>query len=412
VWDGDAELVATLLAAGANPAARDHSGTTPVHLAGQRRSQRVRDLLERALAEAGRTRAPAGEPGDIGDPGAVSTLAQHHLSIDPRGGDGGRGPGAVTVAGHAALVAWSLDLNGQLRPTVVAPLPPHQVIVGVAIHPHGRLVALACRNAPVELRARARLDRAEPLAGLTGATALAFSPDGRWLALADASERVLVVATATRQVVSQAEGGERTAALAFSPAGTLLAAGCSFQGGAHVRIDRVGPDGPLEPLHAVDRSTSQTPPERFVDALPSLAFSPDGRRLAVWQTSAIYHADRPAGWRGDVVMLDPATGRVLWERSIDAEATGNRMALEAAGFSMGYDTSLCVTGDGGLVAVGVDGRVVLLDAGTGGVRRVLEAPGAVNAVRSDPASAGLIVATDRGLHRLQLPPPAAPKRPG
>ena len=101
-------------------------------------------------------------------------------------------------------------------------------------------------------------------------------------------------------------------------------------------------------------------------------------------------------------MLDPAGGDVVWELPVDAAVTGNPATLEDIGADGGYLTELCLAGGVELVAVGLDERVLLLDAGDGTVRSVLEVAGAVTAVRPDPGGGALLAATGGGLLRVPL----------
>ena len=170
-----------------------------------------------------------------------------------------------------------------------------------------------------------------PTEGGHGLGALDISPDGRWIAVADSSEQVHLLDRTTGQVVATLEAGERTYAVRFDPTSRLLATACSFQGGGHVRIDRLGGDGRWAPVRELVRSDTRTPGKRFVDTLAHVAFSPDGRSLALFETSAIYHDTRPRGWRGDVVLYEVESGRLRWAVSIDAKATGDRRSLAEQG---------------------------------------------------------------------------------
>src|SRR5205814_1471480 len=102
----------------------------------------------------------------------------------------------------------------------------------------------------------------------------ALSADGRWLA-GEVREEVRLVERATGHVTACVEAGERNHAIVFDPTSHLLATACSFQGGGHVRADRIGPDGSLTPLHELQRSGYRTPEAQFVDALADIAFSLD-----------------------------------------------------------------------------------------------------------------------------------------
>ncbi len=167
-------------------------------------------------------------------------------------------------------------------------------------------------------------------------------------------------------------------------------------------------DGRLEPGASVDRAEYGTPAQRFVDTIAAVAFAPDGLSLVLWESSAICHLQRPAGWRGDVVMADTATGDVIWERSIDAATTGVRTPLAVAESPLGYFTTLCFAVGDEAVAVGIDGAVVLLATADGAPRAVLPVAGKTNAVCPGPVPGTLLIATDQGLRQIQTQPTSCP----
>ncbi|GAA4605333.1 hypothetical protein GCM10023107_71630 [Actinoplanes octamycinicus] len=367
VADGDAELVALLLAESADPVVRDDGGSSPMHLARGRGPREIRGLLE----------AAGGSLAEPTDPAIAGSGPQRALRL------GRDGPTAYTVSGHATLVRWRLDRPPRPE-TIVA--TEHTVLRDLAVHPHQPLIAVAPADASVELRGDDLADP-EPLAGLDDVTALAFSPDGRWLAAATHPERVVLVDVATRQITGEAEAGERTDCVAFSPDGSLLATTCSFQAGAHVRVDRVTADGRLEPVTEIDR------PGR--DTIPAAVFTPDSRCLVIWQTSALHGARQP-GWRGDL-LLTGTDGQVLWQRPIDADTTGVRTSPAEAGAPMGWFTRPCLSPDGGQIALGLDGSVVLFGTDDGAPLGVLPVPGHATTAAGDPATGAWLVATDQGL---------------
>jgi hypothetical protein len=371
VWNADTELVKLLLAEGADPVVRDHRGSSPIHLARSRGPQEIRTLLSAAGVS-------LTEPAS---PSIVVGSAQTALCM----GRGGRV--AYSVSGHATLVRWRLDRLAQPEGIVAT---EHIAIHDLAIHPRRPLIAVAPVGAVVELRGD-DLAEAEPLRGLEDGTALAFSPDGRWLAAATHPERVVLFDLDSRQIVADVEAGERTNCVSFSPDGSLLATTCSFQAGAHVRIDRVTAHGALELLTQVDRPC---------DTIPAAVFTPDSRYLVIWETSAIGNERRAPGWRGDVLLTD-IDGTVIWQRAIDAATTGIRAPLAAVGASMGYFTKPCITPDGENAALGFDGTVVLLRINDGTPLAVLPIDGMANTAAADPATGTLVVATDQGLREVE-----------
>jgi ankyrin repeat protein len=375
VSDGDAELVTLLLARGADPTVRDHGGSSPIHLARSRGPQEIRTLF---AARGGSLAEPA-------DPAIVTGSAQHALRL------GRDGSTAFSVAGHATLVRWRLD---RLPHPEVIVATEHTAIHDLAVHPLRPLVAVAPADDLVELRGDDLADP-EPLSDLEGVTALAFSPDGRRLAAATDPERVVLFDLDARRITADVEAGERTDCVAFSPDGSLLATTCSFQGGAHVRLDRVTADGNLELVTYIER------PGR--DTIPAAVFTPDSHHLVIWETSAIYNERRAPGWRGDVLLTD-TDGNVIWQRAINAETTGKRAPLAAAGAPMGWFTHPCTTPDGQTIVLGFDGMVALLRTRDGMVHAVMPVVGKANAAaaRTGTGTGTLIVTTDQGLQQLQV----------
>lgn len=372
VYDGDTELVALLLAEGADPVVRDHGGSSPRHLADSRGPREIRDLL-----------AAAG--GSLAEPASPTIVAGSRQSALRMGRDGRV---AFSVTGHATLVRWRLDRPA--RPEVIV-ATEHTAIRDLAVHPRRPLIAVAPVDAPAELRGDDLADP-EPLPGLEDVTALAFSPDGRWLAAATHLERVVLFDLDTRQVTADAEAGERSDCVDFSADGALLATACSGQGGAYVRVDRVTAGGGLELLTEIVRPAS--------DTIPAAVFTPDGRHLVIWQTSAVGNERRAAGWRGDVLLSDTAGG-VTWERAIDADTTDKRAPLAAVGAPTGWHTKPCITPDGEKIALGLDGTVVLIRTNDGNPLAVLPIDGTANAAAIDPVTATFVVATDNGLRKIE-----------
>ncbi|XVU29099.1 ankyrin repeat domain-containing protein [Actinoplanes sp. CA-054009] len=350
VRDGDTELVELLLAEGADPAVRDEHGRSPIHLARQRGMT--------GLATSNASLAHTEDAQSALRPGRDENIA-------------------FTVARHATLIRWRL--TPAPRPEIVVPTD-HIAFRDLAVHPQRPLIAVAPAEAPVELRAD-DLSGPEPLDGLDDATALAFSPDGRLLAAAVDPERVVLYDLATRRITATADAGERTHSVAFSPDGAFLATACSFQAGAHVRLDRVTPTGGLDPVTEIESPGG--------DEIPAAVFTPDGRHLLIWSTSDTGAAHRTPGWRGTLT-LTTLNGHPIWHRTIDATTTRVRTPR------LGWRTTPAITPNGETVALGLDGTLVLFAAADGRTLAVLPVDGHCRAVAA-PGPHRLVIATDQGL---------------
>jgi WD40 repeat protein len=211
---------------------------------------------------------------------------------------------------------------------------------------------------------------------------VAFSPDGRWLVAAGFAEEIRLVARDGWAPRTTVEGGEYVLGVAFNPSSTRLATGCSFQGGVRLRIDAVG-EGTLEPLHERWRATHETPNAAFVDKITSVSFSRDGAAIALFETAAVGHDEKPRGWRGNIAMYAVHSGDLVWERSITGELTGDNRILAQAGSPFGFYTRIGFAPDGSVVCGSANGTVLALDARTGAPRHRAAVLGEVLAVLCD-----------------------------
>ena len=218
--------------------------------------------------------------------------------------------------------------------------------------------------------------------GRVEVAAIALSPDGRWLAVADSDSRMYLVDYRSGWLGPPVDTGEWTGALAFAPSGRLLASGCSYQGGAEVRVDRILDAGVIEgavagtliPHYQEWRSDRETPTAEFVDGLSAVAFSPSGQHLAVFETSAIYSDQRPPGWRGDVVLYSAESGALQWCASIDAAVTGDRRSLDEAGHPLGFYTSVLFLDDDYVLCGATRGTLLVYHTETGTLAGRLQLP--------------------------------------
>jgi hypothetical protein len=295
---------------------------------------------------------------------------------------------AVGLMADGRLACWELTELPRITHWIQT---PHAEMRDLAIDPAGGSIAVASEAGEIELRGWEELSvlRRVPLPGGTGATALDFSPEGRFMAVAGRDERLRLVETATGRVRSTVAAPEWVGCVRFSPDGSRLASACSSQGGGEVRLDRVAESGSLRLLHRLSRSRVDTPAADFVDELISLAFTPDGKGLALFETTWL-EAGKPAGWRGNVVMFDAETGDPRWKTPIDGELTGDWSTLAAAGHPHGFFTQLAVVGDEVLCGA-TAGVLVVLDVSTGErVRRIqLATPESVTGLAFDPQQEAL-----------------------
>ena len=378
-FHGKHDVVERLVRAGADLHVRDRSGQTPLHAAHR---QETTDLLLGLMGP----QQPADVP--LADPPARLGLAVWKVYMHPSSRE------AVTVSRNAVLTRWALGGPGQPPRMLTGLQTRHPWVTDVAVLPDADEF-LAVMPGGVEVRRwdDLRAVRAfEPQGdGWQSPKAVAVSPDGRWVAVADRPEQLLVLERATGRVADRVEAGERTMCVRFSPDSRLLATACSFQGGGYVRVDAVGADGRLTPQAELGRSVHDTPPRRFVDTLARVAFGPDGRHLALFETSAVCHDARPRGWRGDVVLYDLHAGLELWSASVDAAVTGDERGLADAGYAMGFDTDVVFAGAGVVACGATRGTVLFYVVPDGSLlrRSAVHASAAVNALEYDGA-AGLV----------------------
>ncbi|QDV36898.1 ankyrin repeat domain-containing protein [Tautonia plasticadhaerens] len=356
-WRGQAEVVEVLLDAGADAGIRNKGGQTPRHEAESNGHEATAKRLEAAQGKSVRAEKVLTEPP------ARRSLALTKVRTHPLR------PEAVTVADQAALHRWGLGEP----PGVVTGLQAHHPwFTDMAVDPQGDVFAVTTPGQAIELRRwddlRVVAQVACPTEGRSGWQALDFSPDGRWLAVAGSYELVRLIDRATGEVVATEEAGEGTCCVRFDPSSRLLATACSFQGGGHVRIDRIE-GGRLVPVAELDRSDHRTPGKRFVDTLAHLAFSPDGGSLALFETSAIYPDARPMGWRGDVVVYEAGTWAQRWAASVDAEATGDGRNLAQAGHELGFLTEVLFVDDETLACGATGGHVLFYRVADGKLLR-------------------------------------------
>lgn len=229
------------------------------------------------------------------------------------------------------------------------------------------------------------------------AEAIAYSPDGRFMAVANGNEQVSLVPLAKigergalpidagiydlrRGTPSGVmSGGEYTGCLTFTTDGAMLIAGCSFEGGASLSLAEVGKgseSGALLNLRELDLRDNLTPLAEFCDNVISLAVSPNGRALALFETAQTGSQGKAPGWQGIVSVADFPFETLRWSTSITAQITGDARPIEAfhARNGGGYHTKLAFVSDDEVVCGASAGNVLVFDAHTGALRRKINLP--------------------------------------
>jgi WD40 repeat protein len=261
----------------------------------------------------------------LGHDGGVSALA-----FSP---DGTRLATAGTGSGWGVRL-WDLTaVSRAASPTALSRHPGHDV--KVVFSPDGTRLASYSNQAPVVLVWDLRTPGRSPidLPGHTnGVRVLAFSPDGTHLATGGASDNVvrvwdLTVADPAKSPLDLPGPWSCVWSLAFNPDGKRLAAG----GGEPRAADDKMRAAYLWDLTAADPAKSPLVLPGHRGGVWSLAFSPDGKRLA---TGALKHS------AGDT------TGAKLWDLTA---ADPTKSPLDLPGHQGGV-RSLAFSPDGGRLA--------------------------------------------------------------
>jgi RNA polymerase sigma factor (sigma-70 family) len=274
------------------------------------------------------------------------------------------GGGKADTGGE--LYLWDVA-SARLRVKVETDHPVRRVV----FTPDGGTMATAEQDRSVYLRDAQTGGITVKLSFDLGTRAVAFSPDGKLIALGSTDNGVRILSLAAVQagpvVRMLGEGG--VYGLAFSPDGKVLLAG--EDSGARVWDVKTGKE-----IRQIRGAKGDK------EAVRSVAFSPDGRRIAT------------AGADRTVRLWDAATGKEI------VRVQGQGREVGSVAFSPDGKV-LAATGDAGKDDRAGDGEVLLLDLATGMVVAKLRGhTGAVLAVAMSPDGKFLASGGDDGTVRL------------
>jgi WD40 repeat protein/class 3 adenylate cyclase len=157
--------------------------------------------------------------------------------------------------------------------------------------------------------------------------ALAASPDGRLLAMGDSAGAVRFYDLRTWRpngAPVRLDGAVSQQAAAFSPDSRTLAVGTAA--GNRVNLDVVEVASRASKRIGSWFSTpAAAGPLRFI----RLAFSPDGRRIAVAVATAAPSSPVPVGER--LLLVEAASGKIVWRRTLPLHPGQNEAQVEFAG---------------------------------------------------------------------------------
>ncbi len=261
----------------------------------------------------------------------------------------------------------------------------------LAFRPDGRTLASAAeKTAGVRLWSPATGEKAGELRGRWGfVSGVAFSPDGKLIATATMNYRVVIWDAEACRPLSAPEEGQTRYSPAFSPDGGCVAATgwhgvVVWNAPALAHPDTLGPySGEVWKPDATFEFDGR---DQVVDKFDSLAFSPDGARVAangcfravVWDRATgkvervIRHADTDAltalAFAPDGERLAIGYGKTAEVHRLDKKErsvvlSGHTLFVRAVGFTPDGRTAM---------TAGSDGTVRFWDAATGAQLRVFD----------------------------------------
>ncbi|WP_433578431.1 WD40 repeat domain-containing protein [Nocardia brasiliensis] len=318
--------------------------------------------------------------------------AQEGLAIHPN-----LRQAATTMRSGSALIVWRLA--PAIEPIALLALAGTELRRGPYGSVSGKTLAFVT-DTSVELRSWGNLDSVTELPARfldSGGMDVAWSPEGRLLAVASC-ERLIIVDVehgVHHEVPHEGDHyyfGDWASLPQFSPDGRRVGVANTMQGRWWHTMLTVAADGTIE--YGFDYGPDGIPQAGGRNIPSAVAFTPDGRRVAIWVYRGVERRN-PSEYRGVVVVIDTTTGTLVWRRHIDNGTAGRPGEV--------YPAALCFTLDGASLAIGLDTGIIWLDANTGAPKTADTTIGAVNALACAHHT-GMLAATKTGLHQLEHPP--------
>ena len=380
---GRLDMVQLLVSSGADPTVRDGAGMNALHCAARHPNVSAW-LLGWAKANGRTWKTPITDT-------AMWDGHHHRVRVHPDGRH------ALTTKHPGAIATWNLGPEPAPRSAARTDGPR---VIDVAFLPDGASFLCALLGGPVEVRSwddpQRLLDSfACPVDG-----AVAVAPSGLMFAICGDHEEVHIIDTDDGRVLSMIEGGEYTNSMDWSHDGIRLAIVASYQGGSRVGVALIDPGGTVHSqidIHVTESDRHATPD---CEEVCGVRFAPDDTSLIFWQTTRSDFSKAPPGWRGNLVCSTPE-GQVRWLTPIDQRLTGETVSACDAGYSMGFYTEPAFSADGRLVAAGVDGHLLELNATTGTLLEHRTISGVVHSISYSNYLDSWVLATSHGLQLHQ-----------